>query len=52
MHPDRIAELERRYSRKGFRPAARKLIAGEARRVPGGRFGFFRWVFPIIMKGG
>lgn len=52
MHPDRIAELERRYPRRGFRPAAQKLIAAEARRVPGGRFGFFRWVFPIIMKGG
>jgi hypothetical protein len=49
IHPARVAELEQRYPRTGFRTTAMALIADEARRVPGSRFGFFRWMFPIIM---
>jgi len=49
MAPARIAELEARYPRTGFRDAARRLIRDEARRVPGGRFAFFRWIFPILL---
>ena len=51
MHPDRIAELEARFPRDQFRAASMRLIAAEARRVRGGRFGLFRWVFPLIMRG-
>jgi HD domain-containing protein len=51
MHPDRIAELEGRYPRARFRREAMQLIRAEARRVRGGRFGLYRWIFPLIMKG-
>jgi hypothetical protein len=50
MHPDRIAELEQRYPRTGLRSSAMELIKAEARRVRGGRFGVFRWIFPMIMR--
>lgn len=50
MHPDRIAELERSYPRTELWPTVKRLIADEARRVPGGRFGLFRFVFPFIVK--
>jgi hypothetical protein len=50
MHRDRIAELEAQYPRTGFREESKALIRAESRRVPGGRFAFFRWVFPLLMK--
>jgi hypothetical protein len=51
MSRARIAELEARFPRTGFRDAAIRLARAEARRVPGGRFGFFRWIFPIVIRG-
>jgi hypothetical protein len=51
MHPDRIAELEAWYPRTGFREEAMRLIRADARRVRGGRFGVFRWIFPLIVRG-
>lgn len=50
MHPDRISELEQLYPRTGFRREAMRLVREEARRVPGGRFGWFRWIFPLIVR--
>lgn len=50
MHPDRIAELEGLYPRTEFRSEAMRLVREEARRIPGGRFGFFRWIFPLILR--
>jgi hypothetical protein len=50
LHPDRIAELEARFPRDGFRAEAMRLIREEVRRVPGGRFAFFRHLFPILMR--
>ena len=46
----RIAELEARFPRTGFRNAAMQLARAEARRVPEGRFAFFRWIFPIVLR--
>jgi len=51
MHPDRIAELEARYPRTGFRDEALRLARAEARRLRGGRFGVFQWIFPIVVRG-
>jgi hypothetical protein len=50
MSPARVAELEARFPRTGFRAAAMQLARAEARRVPGGRFAFFRWIFPIVLR--
>lgn len=50
MHPDRLAELEARYPREGFRAAADRLIREEAERVPDGRFAFLGRFFPLIMR--
>ena len=50
MHPARIAELETRYPRTQFRERAMELVRAEARRVPGGRFALFRWIFPLVMR--
>jgi hypothetical protein len=51
MHPARLAELEERYPRTNMKREAMQLIRAEAKRVPGGRFSLFRWIFPFIMKG-
>ncbi len=50
MDRRRIAELEARFPRDGFRQVSARLIADEAARIPDGRFAFFRYVFPFIMK--
>jgi hypothetical protein len=50
MHPERIAELEARYPRDGFRATAMRLIREEAVRVPGGRFALLGRFFPLIMR--
>jgi len=50
-HPDRITELERIYERTGLRETSSRLIKAEAKRVPGGRFAFFQYLFPLITKG-
>ena len=50
MHPDRVAELEALFPRTGFREESMRLIRADARRFRGGRFGFFRWVFPLVVK--
>jgi predicted dienelactone hydrolase len=50
MHPDRIAELEARYPRTDLVPTSKRLIRAEAKRVRGGRFGFFRYLFPIVLR--
>jgi hypothetical protein len=50
MHPHRLAELEARYPRTNFRTESMRLVREEANRVPGGRFAFFRWIFPLILK--
>jgi len=52
LHPDRLAELEALYPRDDFRKVSRALLRAEARRVPGGRFAFLGWVFPLIMVPG
>jgi len=51
LHPDRIVELELLYPRTAFKTETKKLIREEAQRVRGGRFGFFRPIFPFIVKG-
>jgi HD domain-containing protein len=51
MHPDRVAELEARFPRTEFRRTAIRLAREEARRVRGGRFALFRWIFPLIVRG-
>lgn len=51
MHPDRIAELEARFPRTDFKPTAIQLARAEARRLPGSRFGIFRWLFPVFLTG-
>lgn len=51
MHPERIAELEARYPRDGFRETALRLIAEETRRLPDGRFAFFRPLFWLLLRG-
>src|SRR5262249_50666672 len=50
MAPARIAELEAHHPRTGFRATALRLAREEARRVPGGRFALFRWIFPILVR--
>jgi hypothetical protein len=50
LHPDRVAELEDRYPRTGFRETAMKLIGEEARRLPDGRIAFLRPLFPLLMN--
>src|SRR5205823_599099 len=50
MHPDRLAELEARFPRTQFREEAMRLIREEARRLRGGRFGLFRWIFPLVLR--
>ncbi|HVO29629.1 MAG TPA: hypothetical protein VMV18_02795 [bacterium] len=51
MHPDRVSELEKRFERTGIREVSARLIREEAMRVPGGRFAFFRYLFPFITRG-
>ena len=51
MDRARVAEIEALYPRTDFKREAMKLIRAEARRVPGGRFAWFRWLFPLIMAG-
>jgi hypothetical protein len=51
MHPNRIAELEARYPRAGFRATALRLINEEVARVPDGRFAFLRPAFRILLRG-
>lgn len=50
LHPDRVAELEKRFPRTGFYDAAMHLIGEEARRLPDGRFAFLGRFFPLIMR--
>jgi HD domain-containing protein len=50
MHPARVAELEAMFPRTGFKSEALRLIRADARRFRGGRWGFFRWVFPLAVK--
>jgi hypothetical protein len=50
LHRERIAELEARYPRDGFRQVALSLVAEEARRVPDGRFALLRPVLPFIVR--
>jgi hypothetical protein len=50
MPPERIQELESRYSREGFRETAMRLIQEEARRIPDGRFALLGRFFPLIMR--
>jgi len=50
MSSKRMAELEARYPRDGFRETSMRLIREEAQRIPDGRFAFLGWVFPLIMQ--
>jgi hypothetical protein len=49
LHPERIAELEARHPRDGFRQTALRLLAEEVRRVPDGRFALLRRLLPLIL---
>ncbi len=49
MRKDRLAELERRFPRTGFRADAMRLIADEKRRLPDGRFAFLGRFFPLLL---
>ncbi len=50
LHPERVRELETRYTRDGFREAAMRLVREEARRIPDGRFALLGRFFPLIMR--
>lgn len=50
MHPARVAELEAMFPRTAFKREALRLIRADARRFRGGRWSFFRWVFPLVVK--
>lgn len=50
MDPARVAELEAMFPRAAFKREAMQLIRADARRFPGGRWSFFRWLFPLVVK--